>query len=321
MNALLPSKHRKVVVVGAGSVGSTYCYALAQSGLANEIALIDKNEKLAFGQVLDLVHGQPYFPSVAIYAGKPADYADAQLIVITAGTAQKPGETRLDLLQRNATIMRAIMADISAARSSAVILITTNPVDVMTYTAIQHAGKGSEKRIIGSGTVLDSSRFRYLLSDHCGVDIHNVHAYILGEHGDSEFAAWSMTHIAGMPIDQYCPVCGGCTDWQAEKDRIEQAVRDSAYHIIDYKGATNWAVGLAMTRITRAILRDAHSVLTVSTLLNGEFGLDEVCLSIPCIVSSHGIEKVIESQLTTGETESLKKSAAILKSANASIEI
>ena len=321
MNALLPSKHRKVVVVGAGAVGSTYCYALAQSGIANEIALIDKNEKLAFGHVLDLVHGQPYFPSVSIYAGKPADYADAQLIVITAGTAQKPGETRLDLLQRNATIMRAIMADISAARSSAIILITTNPVDVMTYTAIQYAGKGSEKRIIGSGTVLDSSRFRYLLSDHCGVDIHNVHAYILGEHGDSEFAAWSMTHVAGMPIDQYCPVCGGCTDWQAEKDPIEQAVRDSAYHIIDYKGATNWAVGLAMTSITRAILRDAHSVLTISALLNGEFGLDDVCLSVPCIVSSHGIEKVIESQLTEGETESLKKSASILKSANASIGI
>ncbi|MEA3327388.1 MAG: L-lactate dehydrogenase [Chloroflexota bacterium] len=315
----MPSKHRKVVVVGAGAVGSTYCYALAQSGLANEIALIDKNEKLACGHVLDLVHGQPYFPSVSIYAGKPADYADAQLIVITAGTAQKPGETRLDLLQRNATIMRAIMADISAARSSAIILITTNPVDVMTYTAIQYAGKGSEKRIIGSGTVLDSSRFRYILSDHCGVDIHNVHAYILGEHGDSEFAAWSMTHIAGMPFDQYCPVCGICSDWPAEKDRIEQAVRDSAYHIIDYKGATNWAIGLAITRITRAILRDAHSVLTVSTLLNGEFGLDDVCLSVPCIVSSHGIEKVIASQLTEGETESLKNSASILKSANASI--
>ncbi len=250
MNAILPSISRKVVVVGAGAVGSTYCYALAQSGIANEIALIDKNEKLACGHVLDLVHGQPYFPAVSIYAGKPSDYADAQLIVITAGTAQKPGETRLDLLQRNATIMRAIMADITAARSSAVIIITTNPVDVMTYTAIHCAGKGSEKNIVGSGTVLDSSRFRYLLSDHCGVDIHNVHAYILGEHGDSEFAVWSMTHIAGMPFDQYCPVCGVCSDWSAEKDRIEQAVRDSAYHIIDYKGATSWAIGLAMTRIT-----------------------------------------------------------------------
>lgn len=321
MKALLPSISRKVVVVGAGAVGSTYCYALAQSGIANEIVLIDTNEKLAQGQVLDLVHGQPYFPAVSINVGKPADYADAQLIVITAGTAQKPGETRLDLLQRNATILRAIMADISAARSSAVILITTNPVDVMTYTAILYAGKGSKKRIIGSGTVLDSSRFRYLLSDLCSVDIHNVHAYILGEHGDSEFAAWSLTHIAGMPFDQYCPLCGVCSDWSAEKDSIEQAVRDSAYHIIDYKGATNWAIGLAMTRITRAILRDEHSVLTVSTLLNGEFGLEDVCLSVPCIVSSHGIEKVIAGQLTEGEMESLKKSASILKSANASIAI
>jgi len=319
MNTLQPSKRRKVVVVGAGAVGATYCYALAQSGLAEEIALIDKNEDLAFGHVLDLGHGQPYFPSVSIYAGSPADYADARLIVITAGTAQRPGETRLDLLQRNAAIMRSIMADITAVNSSAVILIVSNPVDIMTYVAIQYTGEGSVKRIIGSGTVLDSSRFRYLLSDHCGVDIHNVHAYILGEHGDSEFAAWSMTHIAGMPIDEFCPVCGGCTDWEGEKAHIEQAVRDSAYHIIDYKGSTNWAVGLAMTRITRAILRDEHSVLTVSTLLKGQYGLEDVCLSVPCIISAQGVEKVIESQLTEKEIELLHKSASILKNAKESI--
>jgi L-lactate dehydrogenase len=306
-------------VVGAGAVGSTYCYTLALSGIANEIALIDKNENLAFGHVLDLVHGQPYFPTVSIYTGTPADYADAQLIVITAGTAQKPGETRLDLLQRNAAIMRSIMADIAAANSSAVILVTTNPVDIMTYAAVKFAGEGSEKHIIGSGTVLDSSRFRYLLSDHCGINSHNVHAYILGEHGDSEFAAWSMTHIAGMSFDQYCPICGMCSEWQAEKDRIEQAVRDSAYHIIDYKGATNWAIGLALTRITRAILRDEHSVLTISTLLDGEYGLHDVCLSVPCIVSAQGIEKVIGGQLSDGEMVSLKESASILKRANESL--
>jgi L-lactate dehydrogenase len=320
MNTLQPTKQRKVVVVGAGAVGATYCYALAQSGFAEEIALIDKNKDLVFGHVLDLGHGQPYFPSVSIYAGNPADYANAKLIVITAGTAQRPGETRLDLLQRNAAIMRSIMADITKVNSSAVIMIVSNPVDIMTYVAIQYTGESSEKRIIGSGTVLDSSRFRYLLSDHCDVDIHNVHAYILGEHGDSEFAAWSMTHIAGMPIDEFCPVCGGCSDWAAEKERIEQAVRDSAYHIIDYKGSTNWAVGLAMTRITRAILRDEHSVLTVSTLLKGQYGLDDVCLSVPCIISTQGVEKVIESQLTERETMLLHNSASILKSANASIE-
>ncbi len=319
MNPSLPPINRKVVVVGAGAVGSTYCYTLAQSGIANEIALIDKNEKLAQGHVLDLSHGQPYFPTVSIHTGTPADYADAQLIVITAGTAQKPGETRLDLLQRNAAILCSIMGDISDAGSSAVILIATNPVDVMTHTAIQYAGKASKKTILGSGTVLDSSRFRFLLSEHCGVDIHNVHAYVLGEHGDSEFAAWSMTHIAGMAFDQYCPVCGICSNWADEKDRIEQAVRDSAYHIINYKGATSWAIGLAMTRITRAILRDEHSVLTVSTLLDGEYGLSDVCLSLPCIVSAHGIEQVIAGQLTEGEIESLKKSAAILKEANDSI--
>jgi L-lactate dehydrogenase len=211
------------------------------------------------------------------------------------------------------------MGDIIAAGSSAVIMIATNPVDVMTHTAIQFAGEARQKSILGSGTVLDSSRFRFLLSDHCNVDIHNVHAYILGEHGDSEFAAWSLTHIAGMSYDQYCPICGICSDWSSEKERIEQAVRDSAYHIIDYKGATSWAIGLAMTRITRAILRDEHSVLTVSTLLDGEYGLSDVCLSVPCIVSAQGIEQVIAGQLAEGEMESLRKSAAILKEANDSI--
>jgi len=318
MNSISPSHHRKVVVVGAGAVGSTFCYALAHSGLADEIALLDKNEKLARGHVLDLKHGQAFFPSLSIHVGQTSDYADAGVIVITAGAAQMPGETRLDLIQRNAVIIRHIMADISASGSNAVIVIATNPVDVMTYAAIRFSGDKKHK-ILGSGTVLDSARFRHLVSDHCGVDIHNVHAYILGEHGDSEFAAWSMTHIGGMPIDEYCPICGGCSDWQSEKDTIEQAVRDSAYHIIDYKGATNWAIGMALTRITGAILRDEHSVLTVSTLLDGEFGLHDVCLSVPCIVSGNGIEKVLESQLTPNENKSLHHSSDVLKEAIASL--
>ena len=305
---------RKVVVVGAGAVGAAYCYALAQSGLADHITLIDKNTDLARGHVLDLRHGLPFLPSLTITAGTQADYADADLIVITAGAAQQPGQSRMHLLTQNAAIIRAIMADIQAQDSTAVIVIATNPVDVMAYVAIQSAGK-NRARVFGSGTVLDSARFRQMLSSHCGVDIQNVHAYILGEHGDSEFAAWSMTHIAGMPIDEYCPICGACENWESERETIQQAVRDSAYHIIDYKGATNWAIGLTLVRITRAVLRDTRSVLTVSTLLEGEYGLRDVCLSVPCIVSAQGIDKVIESQLSPAEKDALARSAAVIRTA------
>jgi L-lactate dehydrogenase len=314
------TSRRKVVVVGAGAVGATYCYALAQSGLADEIAIIDRNEELVLGQVLDLVHGQPFFPTVVIRPGKIEDYADANLIVITAGSAQKPGETRLQLLQKNAAIVGGIAEDIARQGSKGVMLIVSNPVDVMTYVALKRSG-WERGRVIGSGTVLDSARFRYLLSDHCGVDVHNVHAYILGEHGDSEFAAWSMTNIAGMPIDKYCPVCNNCHDWKNEQKLIEKQVRESAYHIINAKGSTHYAVGLAMVRITSAILREQKSVLTVSVLTEGEFGLNDVCLSVPVILSGNGAIKILTSPLTPEEMNSLRRSAGILSEANKSLNI
>jgi len=305
---------RKVVVVGAGSVGATYSYSLAQSGLADEIVIIDKNEDLAKGQVLDLIHGQPFFPTVRIRTGNPTDYEDAQLVVITAGIGQKPDETRLQLLMKNAEIVGSIASEVASHNCEGVMLIVTNPVDVLTYVALKKSG-WDRSRVIGSGTVLDSSRFRFLLSDHCGVDVHNVHAYILGEHGDSEFAAWSMTHIAGINIDEYCPVCGQCNDWKNQRAKIEQQVRDSAYHIINYKGSTHYAVGLALVKITEAILRGQNSVLTVSVCLQGEFGINEVCLSVPCIVSENGISRIIKSPLSAVEAELLQRSAGILKSA------
>ncbi len=310
---------RKVAVVGAGAVGSTFAYALAQSGLPDEIVLFDKNEDLVKGQVLDLAHGQPFFPAVAIRRGKPSDYGDAQVIVITAGTAQRPGETRLQLLQKNAALVRGIVGEVVNQNPRGVMLIVSNPVDVMTHVALKTAG-AEKGRIFGSGTVLDSARLRHLLSAHCAVDVHNVHAYVLGEHGDSEFAAWSMTHVAGMPINQFCPICGKCEDWNAKRREIEQQVRDSAYHIIGYKGATFFAVGLALVRITRAILRGENSVLTVSTRLDGEFGLQDVCLSVPCLVSRRGIERIIGSNLSENEAAALSASAAVLKQAIAQLE-
>lgn len=305
-------QHRKVVVVGAGSVGATYCYALAQSGLADEIVLLDRNEDLMKGQVLDLVHGQPFFPTVIIRSGSGEDYKDAQVVVITAGAAQKPGETRLQLIKKNADIIGSIAEDIAKHDCKGVMLIVSNPVDVLTYVALKRTG-WKTTRVIGSGTVLDSARFRYLISNYCAVDVHNVHAYILGEHGDSEFAAWSMTNIAGINIDEYCPVCGQCSNWKEQRQHIEQQVRESAYHIINYKGSTQFAVGLALVRITGAILRSQNSVMTVSTLLNGEFEIKNVCLSVPCIVSDGGISRIIESPLTTEELTSLTRSGNVLR--------
>jgi len=305
-------KTRKVVVVGAGAVGSTFAYALAQSGLADEIVLLDVNHELVKGQVLDLSHGLPYYPNVEISVGESDDYKDAHVVVITAGAKQQSGQSRLDLLQRNAAIIEDIVDDIVAQGSEGIIVVVSNPVDVLTYLA--HKRTSWERgRVIGSGTVLDSARFRYLLSKQCGVDVHNVHAYVLGEHGDSQVAAWSMTHLAGVPINEYCEHCGGCDGWEQIQSDIGEAVRRSAYHIIEYKGATTYAVGLALLRIVGAILRNERSVLTVSVPLEGEYGLINVSMGVPSIVSQNGVESIIEANLSSNEREALNASASILQ--------
>jgi L-lactate dehydrogenase len=305
-------KPRKVVIVGAGAVGSTFAYALAQSGLAEEIGLLDANPELVKGQVLDLAHGQTFFPSVQIREAGETDYADAHLIVITAGAKQRPGESRLALLQRNAKIIQDIMDGIVRQKSPAIVLMVSNPVDVLTYVAHQRS-RWPRGRVLGSGTVLDSARFRHLLSQHCGVDVHNVHAYILGEHGDSEVAAWSLAHMAGIPIEQYCAVCKKCDGWATIRREIAETVRNSAYHIIGYKGATWFAVGLALTRIAASILRNENSVLTVSAVLEGEYGLSGLSLGVPCLVSQKGVERTLQANLTPEEQSDLARSAAVLK--------
>lgn len=310
---------RKVVIVGAGAVGSTFAYALAQKGLADEICLLDANPDYAAGQVLDLAHGLPFYPSVQIRVGKISDYADAQVIVVTAGAKQLPGETRLDLLNKNAAMVETIVDQIVAQNSQAVLVLATNPVDVLTHVALKRSGwvKG---RVIGSGTVLDSARFRYLISQHCNVDVGNVHAYILGEHGDSEVAAWSMTHVGGVPMDKYCPVCGDCDNWPSVRERIVREVRDSAYHIINYKGSTYFGIGMSLARIVGTILQDQNSVLTVSTYLDGEYNIRDVCLGIPCIVGQGGVKKIIETELYPEEQTALEHSAQVLKEGIASLK-
>jgi L-lactate dehydrogenase len=304
-------KSKKVVIVGAGDVGATFAYALAQSGVADEIAMVDINKDLLAGQVLDLSHGLPYYPPVRIYEGDSKDYRDAHVIVITAGAAQKPGESRLDLLQRNARIVESIVDDITGQGSSAIMLVVTNPVDVLTRVALRRSG-WDRRRVIGSGTVLDSARFRYQISKYCGVGVHNVHAYILGEHGDSEFAAWSMTNIAGVPIDMYCTFQQPREAWMKKRKEIEEEVRNSAYHIIDYKGATNFGVGQALVHISGAILRNQSSVLSVSSQLQGEYGLEGVCISVPCLVDENGVKQIIRADLDAAEQKALKHSARVL---------
>ena len=226
---------------------------------------------------------------------------------------------RLNLLQRNTVIIENIVDEIIAQKSQAVLIVTSNPVDILTQVALKRSG-WIKNRVIGSGTVLDSARFRYLISQHCKVDVGNVHAYILGEHGDSEVAAWSMTHVAGIPIDNYCPQCGNCRDWHGERDRIVREVKDSAYHIINYKGSTYFGIGMSLTRIVGTILQDQNSVLTVSTYLEGDYGLQNVCLSIPCVIGQGGVKRIVQTELYPEEQSALERSAQILKNGIASLK-
>ena len=315
----MDGKKRKVTVVGAGAVGSTFAYALAQSGLADEIAITDMNRNFAEGQALDLVQGLPFLPQVDIHAGDVSDYTDSDIVVITAGAKQQSGETRIDLLKRNVSIITGIAQSVAESGCRGVMLIVSNPVDILTQAALKASG-WKRGRVVGSGTVLDTARFRYTLSRECGVDARNIHGYILGEHGDSEFAAWSMTSIAGRRVDEYCKdgVCSSGPHF--DKNKIVEEVRHSAYHIIDYKGSTYYAVGLALTRIAGAILRNEHSILSVSMTLDGEFGLKDVCLSVPCIVGRGGAERIIEGSLPEDEQSALEASAKRLKEAFADME-
>ncbi|UCE47751.1 MAG: L-lactate dehydrogenase, partial [Phycisphaerales bacterium] len=307
----MESGQKKVVVIGAGAVGTAYIYALLPTGVAGQIVLIDKDTNRVEGEVMDLSHGLPFIPPTVIKPGSYVDCADADLIVVTAGAKQAPGQSRVELIRQNAEIVRSICTSIAEHDTSAVLVMVTNPVDALTHVALEQLN-WPRHRIIGSGTVLDSARFKYLLSRHCRVDARNVHAYIIGEHGDSEVAAWSMTHIAGVPIEQYCRICGDC-DYHKNHRKIAEDVRDSAYHIIDYKGATYYGIGLSLVKITQAVLRDENSILTVSTLLNGEYGIDNVCLSVPCVVGAGGVKKIITAQLSDDEHKALHASAGAIK--------
>ncbi|MGI6112612.1 MAG: L-lactate dehydrogenase [Mahellales bacterium] len=301
----------KVTIIGAGMVGATAAYALMMGHVVSEIALVDIDEERVEGEVMDLNHGVSFVPHTRVKIGDYGDCADSNIIIITAGVAQKPGQTRLDLVVENTRIYKEIIPRIISYTRDAILLIVTNPVDILTYVALKISGL-PEGQVIGSGTVLDSSRFRYLLSQHCKVNVRNVHGYIIGEHGDSEVAVWSLANIAGTRVDDYCPLCGGGCE-EGYKDGIYKQVRDSAYHIIDAKGSTYYAVGLAISRIVESIIMDENSVLTVSTLMKGYYGVEDVCLSLPCIMNSKGVDKVLNLPLNSKEINAFRDSAEKLK--------
>jgi L-lactate dehydrogenase len=311
-------EERKVVIVGAGQVGATFAFALMTSGLAGSIVLIDQAAEIAEGHAMDLNHGLSFVQPCRVYAGDYTDCIDASVVVITAGASQKPGGTRLDLAQRNTDIFKSVIPQI-VQHDPKIVVVVSNPVDVLTYVALK-ISQYPENRIIGSGTVLDTARFRYLLSKNCQVDPRNIHGYIIGEHGDSEVPVWSQVNMGGIPFRDYCPVCQKhCAG--SERDEIFNQVRDAAYEVIKRKGATTFAIGLALLRIVGSILRDENSVLTVSTLLDGYYGISDVCLSIPVILNRNGVSRTLNIALDESEIGQLKASADIIKAATKKLDL
>lgn len=302
---------RKVAVIGCGFVGSSSAFALMQSGLFSEMVLIDADTKRAEGEAMDISHGISFARPMQIYAGNYDDITDAAIIVITAGANQKPDETRLDLIKKNAAIMKSIVGEIKKRDFGGILLIVSNPVDILTLIALKESGYPSN-RVIGSGTVLDTGRFKYLLGEHLDVDSRSAHAFIIGEHGDSELAAWSNARIGGLKVNDFCELRGHFNHEQSMK-KIFENVRNSAYEIIERKHATYYGIAMAVKRICEAIVRNEKSILPVSSLMTGEYGLNDVVLSIPAVVDETGVQKVIPIELNDEELTKLKDSANILK--------
>lgn len=300
----------KIVVVGAGAVGSTIAYTLLLGGLFQDIVLIDINREKAEGDALDMAHGVSLVKPVTVTAGGYSDCKDADIVVITAGAPQKQGQTRLDLLKDNVEIYKGIVKSIMKyAPSDVIIMSVTNPVDILTYAVYKLSGL-PKNQVIGSGTVLDTSRLKYMISRKTGVDARNCHTYIIGEHGDSEVAAWSVTNIGGMTMNEFCRYTGRCD--LADLDKMYNEVKNSAYEIIRKKGATYYAIAVAVARICECIAGDENSILTVSGIFEGEYGIRDVALSVPTMVGGNGVERIFEVPFSKEEMKGLRDSAATL---------
>lgn len=305
--------NRKAAIIGCGFVGASIAFTLMQRSVFSELVLIDTNRQRAEGEALDISHGLPYSAPMEIYAGGYDDIVDAALIIITAGANQKEGETRLDLIDRNLKIFSNIIPQIKKRNCKGILLIVSNPVDILTYAAIKMSGFPPE-RVIGSGTVLDTARLKYLLSRQLDVDARSVHGVIIGEHGDSELAVWSGANISGIDLSHFCEL-RNVENYRAIEQKIYTEVRDSAYEIISRKGATYYGIAMAVAKIAESITRDEHSIMPVSTLLTGQYGIKDICLSVPSIVGSKGVEKVLEISLSGTEQRELTASALALSEA------
>jgi L-lactate dehydrogenase len=311
LSASVYSHAPKIAVIGTGFVGSSFAYSLMIHGTASEIVLIDVDKKRAEGEAMDLNHGVSFVRPVRVWAGDYQDCQDADIVVITAGLAQKPGESRLNLVNNNIEIFKQIIPKIKEYNRTGILLVATNPVDLMTYATLKLSGFPSSK-VIGSGTILDTSRLRYVLGERLKVDPRNVHAYIIGEHGDSELPAWSLASVAGMRLKDYSAVHGQELD-DLYLNNIFEQVKNAAYKIIELKGRTYYAIGLGLTRIVESIIRDENAILTISSLLHDYYGVDDICLSVPTIVNRNGVRETLKLPLTDEETMKLQSSASTLK--------
>jgi len=309
-NELKAVNVRKAAMIGCGFVGSASVFALMQSGLFSEIVMIDADRNRAEGEATDISHGIPFAKPMKIYAGDYDDITDASIIIITAGANQKPEETRLDLVHKNVGIFRSIIPEIAKRDYRGILLIVSNPVDIMTYAAIK-LGSFPENRVMGSGTVLDTARLKYALGEHLSVDSRSIHAYIIGEHGDSEIAAWSSANVSGIPLEDFCEMRGHYTHQDA-RTAIAEKVKNSAYEIISKKHATYYGIAMSVRRLCEAIVLNERSILPVSSMMHGEFGIEDVVLSVPAIVGKNGVEGTVPIALNEEETHNLKKSADAL---------
>lgn len=307
----MPEKN-KVAVIGCGFVGSACAFTLMQHSLYSEMILIDVDRSRAEGEAMDISHGLLFAKPMNIYAGGYDDLADASMIIITAGANQKPGETRLDLVRKNTKILLSVLAEIEKRNYRGNILIVSNPVDILTRVAQRHSAL-PEERIFGSGTVLDTARLKYLLGEHLSVDSRSVHAFIIGEHGDSEIPVWSSANVSGVPLHDFCEM-RGYYDHDNAMLEIGESVKNSAYAIIERKGATYYGIAMAVLRICEAVVRDEKSILPVSAALHGEFGIEGATLSVPAILGKNGVEKIVPISLSESELTRLRYSADMLKS-------
>lgn len=298
---------KKIGVVGCGFVGATIAYTLMESEMFNEMALVDVNEAKARGEALDMAHCLPFLSPMQIYQSTYSGLEGASIVVVAAGVNQKDGETRIDLLNRNVKIFRDVISRITEVNKECIILVVTNPVDILTYVALKLSGLPSG-RVIGSGTVLDTARLKYLVGNRLGVDARNVHSFIIGEHGDSELAVWSSANVSGIDISQYCSICNNCGS-MSELYGLFDYVKNSAYEIIRDKGATYYAIAESTKRIVKSIVSDEKSILPVSTYLDGHYGLSDICLSVPSVIGRHGVEHVLDIPLNEDEKRRLMLSA------------